>query len=242
MPRGPELGARLGSVLEVVYLIFNEGYAATAGEDLVRPALCAEAQRLGRVLAGLMPEEPEVWGLLALMELQASRLAARIGPDGAAVPLPEQNRARWDRLLIGRGLAALARAEALGGAGGPYALQAAIAACHARARRAEETDWRRIAGLYDALAVALPSPVVALNRAVAHEHGRRAGGGAGALGRDRGGGARRATRRCRRRGATSCSGPGGGPRRGRRSRRRRAADAQRRGAGVPAAGGPRRCG
>ncbi len=167
VPRWPELGARLGSVLEVVYLIFNEGYAATAGADLVRPGLCAEAQRLGRVLAGLMPGEPEVWGLLALMELQASRLAARTAPGGAAVPLPEQNRARWDRLLIGRGLIALARAEALGGAGGPYALQAQIAACHARAPRAEATDWRRIARLYDALAAALPSPVVALNRAVA---------------------------------------------------------------------------
>ncbi len=168
VPRAAALTARLGSVLEVVYLIFNEGYAATAGEDLVRPALCAEAQRLGRVLAGLMPDEPEVQGLLALMELQASRLAARIGADGGAVPITAQNRARWDRILIARGLAALARAEALGGAGGPYALQAAIAACHARARRAEETDWRRIAGLYDALAKAWPSPVVALNRAVAH--------------------------------------------------------------------------
>ena len=168
VPRGPELKERLGSVLEVVYLIFNEGYAATAGEDLVRPALCAEAQRLGRVLAGLMPDEPEVAGLLALMELQASRLAARVGRDGGSVPLPAQDRSRWDRLLIGRGLAALARAEALGGAAGSYALQAAIAACHARARRSEETDWRRIAGLYDALCVALPTPVVALNRAVAH--------------------------------------------------------------------------
>ncbi len=168
VPQGPERTARLGSVLEVVYLIFNEGYAATAGEDLVRPALSGEAQRLGRVLAALMPDEPEVFGLLALMELQASRFAARVGRDGSAVPLPEQNRARWDRLLIGRGLAALARAEALGGAGGPYALQAAIAACHARAPRAEQTDWPRIAGLYDALAAALPSPVVELNRAVAH--------------------------------------------------------------------------
>ncbi len=167
VPRGEELRERLGSVLEVVYLIFNEGYAATAGEDLIRPSLCAEAQRLGRVLAGLMPGEPEVFGLLALMEIQASRLAARIGRDGAAVPLPAQDRGRWDRLLIRRGLAALARAEALGGSEGPYALQAAIAACHARARTADETDWRRIAALYDALVVALPTPVVALNRAVA---------------------------------------------------------------------------
>jgi RNA polymerase sigma factor (sigma-70 family) len=168
VPRGAERDARLGSVLEVIYLIFNEGYAATAGEDLVRPALCAEAQRLGRILAGLMPQEPEVFGLLALMELQASRLAARVGPDGAAVPLPEQNRARWDRLLIRRGLAALERAEQLGGAEGPYALQAALAACHARARRAEETDWARIAALYDMLRVVMPSPIVELNRAVAH--------------------------------------------------------------------------
>jgi RNA polymerase sigma factor (sigma-70 family) len=167
VPRGAELEARLGSVLEVVYLIFNEGYAATAGDDLVRPALCAEAQRLGRILAGLMPDEPEVLGLLALMELQASRLAARVGPDGAVVPLTEQNRARWDQLLVRRGLAALARAERRGG-GGPYVLQAALAACHARARRAEDTDWRRIAGLYDALGVVLPSPVIELNRAVAH--------------------------------------------------------------------------
>ena len=168
MPRGPERAERLGSVLTVIYLIFNEGYAATAGEDLVRPALCAEAQRLGRILAGLLPEEPEVLGLLALMELQASRLAARAAPDGTLVPLTEQNRGRWDRLLIRRGLAALARAEALGGTDGPYALQAAIAACHARASRAEDTDWRRIAGLYDRLSVAMPSPVVDLNRAVAH--------------------------------------------------------------------------
>jgi RNA polymerase sigma factor (sigma-70 family) len=168
VPRGPERAERLGSVLEVVYLIFNEGYAATAGEDLVRPALCAEAQRLGRILAGLLSEEPEVLGLLALMELQASRLSARAGPDGAFVPLPEQNRARWDQLLIRRGLEALERAEALGGADGPYALQAALAACHARAHRAEDTDWPRIAGLYDRLAKALPSPVVELNRAVAH--------------------------------------------------------------------------
>jgi RNA polymerase sigma factor (sigma-70 family) len=168
VPRGEDRAARLASVLEVIYLIFNEGYAATAGEDLIRPALCAEAQRLGRILAGLMPDEPEVLGLLALMELQASRLAARTAPDGAPVPLPEQNRARWNRLLVRRGLAALERAERLGGAGGPYALQAALAACHARARSADETDWRRIAALYDALRTALPSPVVELNRAIAH--------------------------------------------------------------------------
>jgi predicted RNA polymerase sigma factor len=168
VPHGADRAARLSSVLEVVYLIFNEGYAATAGEDLVRPALCAEAQRLGRILAGLLPDEPEVLGLLALMELQASRLSARAGPDGAFVPLTEQNRARWDQLLIHRGLEALARAEALGGADGPYALQAALAACHARAHKAGDTDWPRIAGLYDRLAIALPSPVVELNRAVAH--------------------------------------------------------------------------
>jgi len=168
VPRGAERAGRLASVLEVIYLIFNEGYAATAGDDLVRPALCAEAQRLGRILAALMPEEPEVLGLLALMELQASRLAARAGPDGAFVPLPEQNRARWDQLLIRRGLAALERAEALGGADGPYALQAALAACHARAHKAEETDWKRIAALYDRLREVMPSPVVDLNRAVAH--------------------------------------------------------------------------
>lgn len=168
VPRGAELAARLPSVLEVVYLIFNEGYAATSGASLVRPPLCAEAQRLGRILAGLMPGEPEVLGLLALMEIQASRLAARAGPDGKFVPLTEQNRARWDQLLIRRGLNALARAEALAGADGPYALQAALAACHARARRAEDTDWRRIAALYDRLRQVMPSPVVELNRAVAH--------------------------------------------------------------------------
>jgi RNA polymerase sigma factor (sigma-70 family) len=168
VPRGAELAPRLASVLEVIYLIFNEGYAATAGEALVRPDLCAEARRLGRILAVLMPREPEVLGLLALMEIQASRLAARAGPDGALVPLTHQDRARWDRLLIRRGLAALAQAEALGGAEGPYALQAALAACHARARRMEETDWPRIAGLYDRLLAAQPSPVVALNRAIAH--------------------------------------------------------------------------
>jgi len=167
VPRGAELAERLESVLEVVYLIFNEGYAATAGDDWTRPALCAEALRLGRVLAGLAPAEPEVHGLLALMELQASRLPARIGPDGAPILLPDQDRRRWDRLLIRRGLAGLSRAEALGGAAGPYALQAAIAACHARAVAAADTDWRRIAGLYAVLARVTASPVVELNRAVA---------------------------------------------------------------------------
>lgn len=171
VPRGTERAARLSSVLEVIYLIFNEGYAATAGDDLVRPSLCLEAQRLGRILAGLMPgdaaETAEVFGLLALMEIQASRLAARVGPDGALLTLAEQNRARWDRLLIRRGLEALARAEALGG-DGPYALQGALAACHARARSVADTDWPRIAALYDRLRVAMPSPVVDLNRAVAH--------------------------------------------------------------------------
>ncbi len=168
VPRGKERDERLASVLEVVYLIFNEGYSATAGEDLIRPSLCAEAQRLGRILAGVAPKEPEVFGLLALMEIQASRLAARLRPDGSPILLTAQNRARWDQLLIHRGLAALARAEALGGADGPYALQAALAACHARARKAEETDWRRIAALYDRLREVMPSPVVDLNRAVAH--------------------------------------------------------------------------
>jgi RNA polymerase sigma factor (sigma-70 family) len=168
VPRGSERAGRLASVLEVIYLIFNEGYAATAGEDLVRPALCGEARRLGRILAGLAPDEPEVHGLLALMEIQSSRLAARTAHDGSFVPLPEQNRARWDRGMIARGLAALDRAEALGGADGPYALQAALAACHARALTPEATDWPRIAGLYDRLRLRLPSPVVDLNRAVAH--------------------------------------------------------------------------
>ena len=167
VPRGAELAARLPSVLEIIYLIFNEGYAATAGEDVVRPSLCHEAQRLGRMLAGLMPADAEVLGLLALMEIQASRLTARTGPDGASLPLPEQDRARWDQLLIRRGLDALARAEALGGAG-PYVLQAALAACHARAHQAADTDWRRIAALYDRLREVAPSPVVDLNRAVAH--------------------------------------------------------------------------
>jgi predicted RNA polymerase sigma factor len=167
VPRGAERASRLASVLEVIYLIFNEGYAATSGNDLVRPSLCLEAQRLGRILAGLMPMDAEVFGLLALMEIQASRLGARVGPDGALIPLTEQNRARWDQLLIRRGLSALARAEVLGGEG-PYALQAALAACHARARAADETDWPRIAALYDRLRTALPTPVVDLNRAVAH--------------------------------------------------------------------------
>jgi RNA polymerase sigma factor (sigma-70 family) len=172
VPRGAERAARLPSVLEVIYLIFNEGYAATAGDDLVRPGLAQEAQRLGRILAGLMPDEAEVLGLLALMEIQASRLGARAGPDGAFVPLTEQDRARWDQLLIQRGLDALARAEALGGGatghGGPYVLQAALAACHGRARRAVDTDWPRIAALYDRLRSVSPSPVVDLNRAIAH--------------------------------------------------------------------------
>jgi RNA polymerase sigma factor (sigma-70 family) len=168
VPRGKERDTRLPSVLGVIYLIFNEGYAATAGENLVRPALCIEAQRLGRILAGLMPDEPEVFGLLALMEIQASRLAARTGPDGAFVPITEQNRARWDQLLIRRGLAALTRAEALGGADGPYVLQAALAACHARARKAEDTDWKKIVSLYDTLRTVMPSPVVDLNRAIAN--------------------------------------------------------------------------
>lgn len=168
VPRGEERKPRLASVLEVIYLIFNEGYAATAGEDLIRPALCAEAQRLGRILAAALPEEPEIFGLLALMEIQASRLKARTAPDGSLIPLTEQNRARWDQLLIRRGLAALERAEALGGADGPYALQAALAACHARARKAEDTDWKRIAALYDRLREVMPSPVVDLNRAIAY--------------------------------------------------------------------------
>jgi len=166
VPRGPERADRLASVLEVIYLIFNEGYAATTGEDLIRPALCAEAQRLGRILAGLIPDESEVFGLLALMEIQASRLRARTRADGSFTPLPEQNRAHWDQFLIRRGLAALARAEQLGGASCPYALQAALAACHARALRAEDTDWPRIAALYDRLREVMPSPVVDLNRAV----------------------------------------------------------------------------
>jgi RNA polymerase sigma factor (sigma-70 family) len=166
-PSGRERAVRLESVLEVVYLVFNEGYSATAGDDWMRPSLCAEALRLGRILAELAPAEAEVHGLVSLMELQASRLRAREGAGGERVLLLDQDRARWDRLLIGRGLAALDRAQALGGALGPYGLQAAIAACHARARTAEETDWVRIAALYDALCQLAPSPVAELNRAVA---------------------------------------------------------------------------
>jgi RNA polymerase sigma factor (sigma-70 family) len=167
VPRRHELEARLASVLEVLYLIFNEGYSATAGDDWMRPALCDEAMRLGRIVAELVPGESEVHGLVALMEIQASRTAARVGASGEPVLLLEQNRARWDQMLIRRGLAALTRAESLGGALGPYALQAAIAACHGRARTADETDWGRIAALYDALAELTPSPIVELNRAVA---------------------------------------------------------------------------
>jgi RNA polymerase sigma factor (sigma-70 family) len=167
VPRGPDLAIRLSSVLEVIYLIFNEGYSATAGEDWLRPALCEDALRLGRILAQLVPSEPEVHGLVALMEIQASRSGARIGPSGEPILLLDQNRARWDQLLIHRGLSALQHAEELGDALGPYALQAAIAACHARARTASETDWQRIATLYDALAQLMPSPIVELNRAVA---------------------------------------------------------------------------
>ena len=167
VPRGAELEARLSSVLEVIYLVFNEGYSATAGDDWMRPTLCEEALRLGRILAELAPEEPEVHGLVALMEIQASRTRARVGPHGEPILLLDQNRAQWDQLLIRRGLNALERARKLGGALGPYALQAAIAACHGRARTAEETDWTRIAALYDALAQLAPSPVVELNRAVA---------------------------------------------------------------------------
>jgi RNA polymerase sigma factor (sigma-70 family) len=167
VPRGPDLASRLASVLEVIYLVFNEGYSATAGEDWMRPALCEEALRLGRILAELAPNEPEVHGLVALMEIQASRSGARIGPSGEPILLLEQNRGRWDQLLIHRGLTALRRAEELGDARGPYALQAAIAACHARAHTAAETDWHRIAALYDALAQIMPSPIVELNRAVA---------------------------------------------------------------------------
>lgn len=167
VPRGSDRAARLSSVLEVIYLVFNEGYSATAGDDWMRPALCEEALRLGRILAELVPQEPEVHGLVGLMEIQASRVRARIGPSGEPIVLLDQNRAHWDRLLIHRGLAALDRAEALGGTLGPYALQAAIVACHARALNAEETDWERIAALYDALVQLMPSPVVELNRAVA---------------------------------------------------------------------------
>jgi RNA polymerase sigma factor (sigma-70 family) len=167
VPRGAEFHARLSSVIQVIYLIFNEGYSATAGEDWLRPALCEDALRLGRILAGLVPHEAEVHGLVGLMEIQASRSRARVGPTGEPILLLDQDRARWDHLLIGRGLAALARAEQLGEAG-PYTLQAAIAACHARAHTAEDTEWGRIAALYDRLAELTPSPVVELNRAVAH--------------------------------------------------------------------------
>src|SRR5262249_47085531 len=167
VPRGLGLAARLSSVLEVIYLVFNEGYAATAGGDWMRPTLCDEALRLGRILAELAPREPEAHGLVALMEIQASRARARVGPTGEPVLLLDQDRSRWDGVLIRRGLAALERAEKLGGAFGRYALQAGIAACHARARTGEETDWARIAALYEALARLAPSPVVELNRAVA---------------------------------------------------------------------------
>jgi RNA polymerase sigma factor (sigma-70 family) len=167
VPVAEERVARLSSVLEVIYLIFNEGYSATAGDDLMRPALCQEALRLGRILAELVPNEPEVHGLVALMEIQESRSRARIGPSGEPIPILEQNRGRWDQLLIHRGFAALLRADAVGGALGPYRLQAAIAACHAQARNPEDTDWERIAALYDALAQLTPSPIVELNRAVA---------------------------------------------------------------------------
>ena len=167
LPAGAELAGRLSSVLEVIYLVFNEGYSATAGDDWMRPALCEEALRLGRILAGLAPKEPEVHGLVALMEIQASRSGARIGPSGEPVLLLDQDRTRWDYVLIRRGLAALEHAESLGSALGPYTYQAAIAACHARARAPEETDWARISALYDALAQLSPSPIVELNRAVA---------------------------------------------------------------------------
>ena len=168
VPRGTELATRLSSVLEVIYLIFNEGYLATAGENWTRPALCEDALRLGRILAELVPNEPEVHGLVSLMEIQASRSAARVGRSGEPILLLDQNRGQWDQLLIHRGLAALERAEQLGGTTGTYAMQAAIAACHARARTAAETDWKRIAALYDSLARLMPSPIVELNRAVAH--------------------------------------------------------------------------
>jgi len=177
VPRGPDLATRLSSVLEVIYLVFNEGYSATVGEDWMRPALCEEALRLGRILAELVPNEPEVHGLVALMEIQASRSGARIGPSGEPILLLEQNRARWDQLLIHRGFAALQRTEVLGGVRGPYALQATIAACHARAHTAAETDWHRIVALYDALAEIMPSPIVELNRAVSARDGLRSGSG-----------------------------------------------------------------
>lgn len=177
VPHGAEREPRLGSVLEVVYLIFNEGYAASAGDDAIRPQLCHEAMRLGRILAALTPDEPEVHGLLALMEIQASRFPARTSSDGTPIPLSHQNRARWDRLLIQRGLAGLERAGSLGGMNGVYVLQAALAACHARTRHYEDTDWKQIATLYDRLLDAWPSPVVGLNRAIAHSmaYGAEAG-------------------------------------------------------------------
>jgi len=177
VPEASELAERIDAVMAVIYLVFNEGYTATAGDDWMRPQLCEEALRLGRILAGLAPDEPEVHGLVALMEIQASRARARVSPTGEPILLLDQDRARWDQLLIRRGLAALERAEELGGAHGPYALQAAIAACHARARTGADTDWVRIAALYDALAQLLPSPVVELNRAVAvaMAHGPAAG-------------------------------------------------------------------
>lgn len=168
VPRGEEFTARLSSVLQVIYLVFNEGYSATAGDDWIRPSLCEDALRLGRILAELVPDEPEVHGLVALMEIQASRMHARVNRNGSPILLLDQDRSRWDQLLIRRGLAALERAERLGGESGPYALQAAIAACHARARVSDETDWKKIAALYDELAGVVPSPVVELNRAVAH--------------------------------------------------------------------------
>lgn len=176
-PRGAALAARMSSVLEVIYLVFNEGYSATAGDDWMRPALCEDALRLGRILAELMPKEAEVHGLVALMEIQASRSRARVGPSGEPVLLLDQNRAHWDQLLIGRGLTALRRSEELGGTRGPYALQAAIAACHAKARTAQETDWKQIVELYGELARVAPSPIVELNRAVAMgmAHGPAAG-------------------------------------------------------------------
>jgi predicted RNA polymerase sigma factor len=167
IPRGAELNERLASVLEVIYLIFNEGYTATAGDDWMRPALCEEALRLGRILAGLAPNEAEVHGLVALMEIQASRSHARTGPNGEPILLMDQNRAQWDQLLIQRGLAALQRARGLGFSPGPYAIQAEIAACHARAREPQQTDWNRIVELYGELAEIMPSPVIELNRAVA---------------------------------------------------------------------------
>jgi predicted RNA polymerase sigma factor len=183
VPRGPELAARLSSVLDVIYLIFNEGYSATAGGDWMRPTLCEEALRLGRIVGGLASDAPEVHGLVALMEIQASRIRARVGPRGEPIALSEQNRGAWDHVLIHRGLAALSRAEKLGGAGGPYALQAAIAACHARAPKATETDWRRSAELYRQLAEVRPSPVVEINRAVAVGMAEGAEAGLAILGR-----------------------------------------------------------